>query len=219
MRSGCHCTPSSPGASTASITPSSLHAVARRSWPGSATAWWWMEFTCATSARTRAASEPRSAAYGVYGFVLALLVPMAVDPLFGKIVDQRPTAHHRQELRAPAHAEHPLALCPGVLDQRNLGEITGLIDVHQQPRCTGSRVGIEVGVDVTAAGGDEGGTVVHDCGEGKVVGVGSGRQDHRNGSNLRQRRHIAAVGRVALGRRTTAEDPDDWANPHAMTAS
>ena len=156
---------------------------------------------------------------GVHRLVLALLVPMAVDALFGEIVDQRPTAHHRQELRPAAHPEHPLALRPGVLDQRDLGDVTGLVDVHQRSRRTGVRTGIEVGVDVTAAGGDEGGTAVDHCGESNVVGVGSGGQDHRDGSHLRQRRHVAAVGRVALGRRTAAEDPDEWADPHAMTAS
>ena len=108
----------------------------------------------------------------VHRFVLALLVPMAVDALLGQVVDQRPTAHHRQELRPPAHAEHPLALRQGVLDQRDLGDVTGRVDVHQQSGRTGGRIGIEVGVDVTAPGGDEGDTAVDDGGERKVVGVG-----------------------------------------------
>ncbi len=81
-------------------------------------------------------------------------------PFSGRSWIERPTAHHGQELRPPAHAEHPFALRPGVLDQRDLGDVTRLVDVHQRSGCTGVRVGIEIGVEVTPSGGDEGDTVV-----------------------------------------------------------
>ena len=46
--SGCHCTPTSQAplsASTPSISPSSLHAVATSPGARSRTAWWWRELT------------------------------------------------------------------------------------------------------------------------------------------------------------------------------
>ena len=97
--------PSSPGASTASITPSGLQAVARSVGPGSAIAWWWIEFTCVAPASASAAWVPGVGVDRVHRLVLARFVPVPGDPGGREILDERARHRDRDRLRAPADAE------------------------------------------------------------------------------------------------------------------
>ena len=110
--SACHCTPStsrSPASSSMpSTVPSGAHATARRPAPSRSTAWWWNEFTHASSVpRIDASREPR-----VDVHVVRLLPPgcglAVVDGVVGdrgQVLVQRAAARDVERLRAAADAE------------------------------------------------------------------------------------------------------------------
>ena len=122
--------PSTPSPSTASTTPSSLHAVAC-SPPGVADGLVVDRVDLRRPGQDRFGDRSRLRFDRVHRLVLANLFPVVLEARRGQVLVQRAAERDREHLCAPADAEDAPAGVAGDAHARDLGAVAGGIDAHE----------------------------------------------------------------------------------------